>query len=149
MVTSQPFALHIHGATGLASVAFGEQCPYVSCELLPNSDGERVRTAAIPDGGTAPCWDELLVLHAKQGTTKLKIELYDEGTMIDNVIGVVELELEDVCTDHPLPMKFLLDTGGKIEVTVHKELPEHLERESSLAPVLRTLYQNHPHAVRN
>jgi hypothetical protein len=128
-------------------VAFGEQHPYVSCELLPNSDGERVRTAAVLEGGTDPSWDELLVLHAKQGATKLRIGLYDEGTVIDTLIGEVELELEDVCTDHPLPMKFLLDTGGKIEVTVHQELPEQLERDSELAPVVRALYQDHPHAV--
>ena len=111
---------------------FGKQDPYVLCYLLPEQEGAgpavRPRTHAVMGGGTAPVWSVgdqggaalRLRLPAVAGVVRVVVEVWNENTVHDNIIGRCDLPLPPADElNRPAATRFHhLDTGGEIALSV-------------------------------
>jgi CRP-like cAMP-binding protein/uncharacterized protein YciI len=120
-LTGRAVSLEVHCAKCLQNVQlFGTQDPYVIAWLLPS---RRVcaRTKYAYAGGVGPVWgkddDNHLSLSLCAEDESLLLEVWNENSVQDDLIGSVEVELPSIGTTGERSM-YQLDSGGTLECTI-------------------------------
>ena len=109
--------------TGLKNTQWmGAQDPYVKVFVQPGPLGED-KTHALIGGGTEPKWEDIhnnrLQLDLKEGATHIDIEVWNENTISDDLIGKASVDLEQVKAVTDTPHEVALDTGGTVTIRFH------------------------------
>ena len=116
--------LHVHcsSAKGIKNTQYwGDQDPYINAVLHPS--GAVRRSKPHTGGGVEPAWSAEehqanLEFDVDSGDTHVRIELWNENTALDDLIGAVELQIASITAtsqdegNQVLP----LDTGGDVSL---------------------------------
>jgi hypothetical protein len=118
-VEEREFGVEVFRAERLFdSQLFGSQNPYVIATLMPSGTNARARTHVA--GGVNPQWedDSLIVLGFRSNDQTLRIELWNENSVLlpDDLIGHAELPVNKrlVRKKYRLP----ISSGGRLECAI-------------------------------
>jgi hypothetical protein len=106
---------------------FGKQDPYCRAYLLPGETPD-ARTKCCEGGDTEPIWgvehQPMLTLalpgEGESAKERLVVELWNENSMVDDLIGTIDMPLPGKETlNKPAKSKFYsLDTGGEVGLQI-------------------------------
>ena len=134
---SRWLSIVVHRAEGITNTQmFGAQDPYVAAALMrtPVGGEERApvstaRCAASESGGVAPVWDDgvndnvdfKLLLKPDADASWLRLQLFNENAVNDDLIGTAEIRFFDQGHFSGYGQKswYPVDSGGRIEATIN------------------------------
>ena len=144
----QKLVVEVHRATAIQDVnMFTKQDPYVKAALLPEKT-VTARTLEAYAGGTEPTWDEghenRLVLTWEEEETMLEVEIWNQATMGDELIGTTEVDLDEI-KFQPEPVWFDMKPQGKLLCSFAREGAEHRMLFKFARKFLQGLKKKHQH----
>jgi hypothetical protein len=128
-------SLTAHRAEGIKDTQkFGRQDPYVKIVLAPSGAAQRCKQDL--SGGKTPKWSKkeqnTLVLQATDSDTSMRIELWNDNLIEDDLIGRATLDLAAIPEGAPMDCALPLDTGGSLGCTVVRRSRAEAENDPAL-----------------